>query len=221
MTDATPPVPRDRASALMIGGGSLLMALAMAHHPTAHGETLNEVVHGMVRGAAFNGLIHGVLVAVIGLLAIGYAGFADGLAHPRLARAGRLAYFAGALALGAAGLVNGFATPALAAALARGDAAALAAARPVFDALWALNQAFAAAGVVAIGTAVVVWSIALFHQAGFGRWVGAAGALASSACLVALIGGWLTLDVHGFGLFVLIQAVWGLAVAALMLWGRR
>ena len=67
---------------------------------------------------------------------------------------------------------------------------------PVFRALWELNQAFAAAGVVATGAAVVLWSI-------------------------ALIGGWLTLDVQGFGLFVLVQAIWGLAAAANMLWGRR
>ncbi len=221
MTDTAPPVPRDRMSALIIGGGSLLMAPVMAHHPTAHGETLSTVVDSLVSGAAFNGLVHGVLVAVIGMLAIGYAGFADGLAYPRLARAGRMAYFAGALALGTAGLINGFATPDLAAALAPRDAAALAAGRPVFDALWALNQAFAAAGVVAISVAILLWAITLVRQGGLGRWVGAAGALASAACLVALIGGWLTLDVHGFGLFVLVQAVWGLAVAALMLWGRR
>lgn len=216
MTDTA---ERDRVSALIIGGGSLLMGFAMAHHPTAHGHNLPEVMQNLARVQGLNALVHGSLLAISGLLAVGYAGFSDGLKFPRLARAGRLAYFAGVLAMGVGGLINGFVTPAVARKLTA--AQDLAAARPVFRALWELNQGFAAVGVMATGVAVVLWSIALIRQGGLGRWIGAAGLVANAALLVALIGGWLTLDVHGFGLFVLVQAVWGLMVAANMLWGRR
>ena len=213
------PAPRDRASAVIIGGGSLLMALVMTHHPTGHGDSLPGAVQGVMQVSGLNAMVHGALLAIIGLLAVGYAGFADGLAQPRLARAGRLAYFAGALAMSVAGLTNGFIAPGLIKALA--SAGEVAAAKPVLAALWQLNQAFAAAGVVAIGVAVVLWSVALIRQGGLGRWIGAAGGMVNAALLVALIGGWLVLDVHGFGLFVLIQAIWGVALAASMLWGRR
>lgn len=218
MTDTA---QRDRLSALIIGGGSLLMGLAMAHHPTAHGHSLPDVLQSMARINSLNALVHGSLLGIIGLLALGYAGFSDGLAFPRLARAGRLAYFAGALAMSVAGLINGFAAPAVARKLMAQPAQDLTGAAPVFSALWELNQAFAAAGVVATAMAVVLWSIALVRQGGLGRWVGAAGIAANVGLLVALLGGWLTLDVHGFGLFVLVQAAWGLMVAAHMLWGRR
>lgn len=217
----TETAERDRVSALIIGGGSLLMGFAMAHHPTAHGHDLPEVLHSMARINSLNAWVHGSLLVIVGLLAIGYAGFSDGLRFPRLARAGRPAYFAGALAMGVAGLINGFAAPAVARKLTASPAQDLNAAGPVFSALWELNQAFAAAGVVATGAAVVLWSMALVRQGGLGRWVGAAGIVATAALLIALIGGWLTLNVHGFGLFVLVQAVWGLMVAASMLWARR
>jgi len=195
------------------------MGFVMAHHPAGHGAGLPEAMHSLALVGGLNALVHGSLLAIIGLLAVGYAGFSDGLAFPRLARAGRLAYFAGALAMGGAGLINGFVAPAVARKLTA--AQDLPAAGPVFRALWELNQAFAAAGVVATGVAVVLWSIALIRQGGLGRWIGAAGVVANAALLVALIGGWLTLNVHGFGLFVLVQAAWGLMVAASMLWGRR
>eukprot|EP01030_Chromulinospumella_sphaerica_P026832 gene26832-27059_t len=119
MTDAA---PKDRVSALIIGGGSLLMALVMAHHPTGHGGNLPGAVHGVMQLSGLNALVHGTLLAIIGLLAVGYAGFSDGLRFPRLARAGRMAYFAGAMAMSVAGLINGFVAPAVSAKLAAGPA---------------------------------------------------------------------------------------------------
>jgi hypothetical protein len=59
----------------------------------------------------------------------------------------------------------------------------------VFDAFGALNRAFAAAGGAATCVAAPLWSFALARRGGAGRWVGAAGGLASAPCLAALLGG--------------------------------
>jgi hypothetical protein len=92
-----------------IGGIALIAAaagtvLAMGHHPSgAHG------------GGGLAGLVHGAMIALLGVLAFGFARFCQrrGLDRP-LILAGLSAYLASFLAHLGAATINGFVVPALA-----------------------------------------------------------------------------------------------------------
>jgi hypothetical protein len=80
-----------------------------------------------------------------------------------------------------------------------------------------VNQAFAEVHVVAAALAIMLWSLAILARGGFPRALGYTGGLLATATLAGLLSGHLRLDVHGFGLVVLGQALW-LGACAVALW---
>ena len=62
--------------------------------------------------------------------------------------------------------------------------------------------------------------VLLLPKGGASRGVGILGLLCALVPLVALAGGHLRMDLHGFGAFLLMQAIWSCAVAVLLLRGR-
>lgn len=212
---------RNWPSLLAIGLGSALMMLAMAHHPSGQAYSGPDAVREIAAAAAFNRTVHGVLIAIMAVLTAGYAGFSATLRPRALGRFGLAAFAVGALFESVAGLINGFAVSGLMEHYAGAPAETLAALGPMKQTLWQLNQAFAGAGVIAMSLAVVLWSAALVRERGVLKLVGGAGILLGLAAIGALVGGWLELDVQGFGLFVAGQAVWGLVLALVLALTRR
>lgn len=218
MNDATPILTRDRISAVAIAAGSVGMVALMALHPSVQSHGLRAVVREIAEGADASSAVHGALLVMAAVSAAGHAGLAARLRPGFLARTGLLAWLGGTIGMVAAGLINGFAVGALAKRFI--DSPDLTGLAPVLAALWELNQAAAGAGVVLMSTAVLLWSGLLVQGPGAARVLGIAGCVAGLATIGALLGGALTLDVHGFGLFVLGQALWSLA-AAILLWTRK
>lgn len=200
-------------------GGSLLLATAalaiffMMHHP--HGGHGGGAVDGLRAAAAGAGLVrgvHGALIAVMFLYAYAHTALARALGLERpLALAGLVAYLGGASALGLAGVLNGFVHPALAEHYADAGPSLAEMVQVAVRAQWELNQALAAVGALAISAALLAWSLLLLGLRGAWRWIGALGLAVGAGAGLGLLGGWIELDVHGFGRVVFAQAAWAAA----------
>jgi len=75
-----------------------------------------------------------------------------------------------------------------------------------------VNQAFARIMVVASSVAILLWSFAIMRTRALPRSAGVYGAVAAIALICAVAPGFLKLNVHGFGLTVLVQGVWFIMV---------
>jgi hypothetical protein len=200
---------------------ALLSLLVAAHHP---GPEAHDAA-GMLRAlAARSGMIegvHGALLAIFAIELAGWYGFARLLGiHRPLAAAGLILMGLGGVAMIAAGTINGFAVPSFASAYANASPADAAVAAKVLRLCWALNQALASLGAVAMGGAILLWSLALIGRGGSSRLVGLGGAIAALAIAGGIVSGLLHLHVGGFILFTALLSLWTAAVALLMLTGR-
>jgi len=108
-------------------------------------------------------------------------------------------------------LVPSRAVASVALALASAEAAA---------ALLLLVPASRMAGASLLWAMLALFSAAILRTRVLPRWIGAYGAILGPATIVALAAGHLRLDVHGFGLVVLLQSAW-LVAAGIVLCRRE
>ncbi|HXV60619.1 MAG TPA: hypothetical protein VEK15_07995 [Vicinamibacteria bacterium] len=212
-----------RASALLIGIGSFLSVVLMAHHPSTGAGDTASLVEELSREAALTSGVHGGLIALMGCLLLGFTGFSEHLGLEKLRiRAALGAYGLGIAFMIVAAMVSGFIVPGLASRYASEAAAAsvLESVRPTLRLCFQANQSAAEAGTVAMSIAILLWSWALLVRSGPSRAIGAFGLAVGAVPPLALLVGRLELDVHGMGAVVLAQAVWSVAVAV-WLYRRR
>jgi hypothetical protein len=188
----------DRAAGLALIGAAAVSMLAMAHHPTS------------LRAGATIGIVHGVMILVVGAMLYGFSHFARrrGLRRPAVL-AGLVAYGIGAAANIGAATISGFVAPALA-----GHESALH--HDLFAFAWAANQALAGLGVAAVGAAYALWSLDLLRT---NRLLAALGLLAGGVPALLLIGGWIDMHLHAAIMVYAAQALWAVLVGWLMLRG--
>ena len=159
-------------------------------------------------------LVHGILIVAAVVMVYGFLGFAMclGLGRP-LVRLGLVAYVFGSAALILAAIVNGLVFPEVAARYAERSLAEMETAGAVLAWGWEFNQALDISGVLAWSVAVCVWSLALLRLPGAWRWIGGVGVVFAVAGALAFLTGLLSFDVHGFGMYLVAQSLWCLAVA--------
>jgi hypothetical protein len=188
----------DRTAGLALIAAAATSMLAMAHHPTSYSA------------GAMIGIVHGVMILVVGAMLYGFAHFARrrGLQRPAVL-AGLVAYWIGVLAGIGAATINGFIAPALA-------AHEPAVSHDLFVLAWEANQALAKLGVVAVGAAYALWSLDLWRT---NRPIAALGLLAGGVPAVLLVGGWIDMHLHAAILVYAGQALWAALVGWLMLRG--
>ena len=89
---ATEPASSGRPAGFVLGLGSIIMVAFMALHPTVHAHGAAGLASEMSRVAVRNAVVHGTLIANLGLILLGLLGLADrrGLAR-MLVRAGIIA----------------------------------------------------------------------------------------------------------------------------------
>lgn len=192
----------DRIAGAALAAAALVSVVAMAHHPTrAHGS------------GGLNGLVHGVMLVLIALLAFGFAHFARrrGLDRPAVL-AGLVAYAMSLFAHAGAATINGFVVPAMAG---RGDGAV---SHDIFLFAWETNQALAALGVYATGAAFILWSLDLVRRdRGLPRLVGLAGLAAGAVPAALLAGGAIRMDMSGALLVYAVHAGWAALVGVMLI----
>lgn len=200
----------DRKGGLALLAGTLGMLVTMSIHPSGH-ELFEPGGFETARRLAVG--THALALASMPLSFLGTLALARRLAGPdRLAVAGLVLYGFALVAGMVAAAISGLVAPELA----RGMLDAAAGERALWNALLEgnheVNQAFAKILVFGSSAAIVLWSAAILRSHALARWVGLYGLVASAVVVLALGSGHVRLDVHGFGLIVLAQAVWFLAV---------
>ncbi len=223
MTERSPsalPFSDMRTAGAIIVAASLLALLMMAHHPSGSTRDMAVFVEQVARVGALNRVVHGALIALLAALLFGFAEFSRVFGAGRsLVSAALVAYAIGTAADIGAATINGFAVGRVAAHYAGADTAALEQLRALLHLGWAMNQSLADLGEVARAIAIVLWSLAILRTR-TQLLLGASGVLVGGAIALALLGGWLTLDVHGMLLAVLCASAWNVALGVQLLRGR-
>ncbi|HEY2027950.1 MAG TPA: hypothetical protein VGH20_01965 [Myxococcales bacterium] len=197
------------------GGAALILSagaglLTMLLHPMPHDIFGVADPHRAVTLGAY---VHGLAIAatVLGFLgAIALYRRTDDA--ERLSLSALVAFGFAAVAVTIAAAVSGFIAGPLA--LAREPTP-----RAVIQLAGLFNQAFAKIDVVATSAAILLWSLAIWRGRTLSRALAAYGFVIAPVLGLLVIFGWLRLDVHGFGLVVILQGAW-LATAGVLLLRR-
>ena len=198
---------------------SLLEVLGMLHHPSVQTSDISQAVEQIARFSRLSAIVHGVLIALMLLIAYGLVDFAFRRGLPRpLIRAGGIAYGCGVLVMVGAALVSGFIIPGVASLTPHATAVDLQINLQILLLCRVLNQSCANFAVVAMSVGIVCWSLDLCRNSGSLRAVGVFGCLVGLLPALALIFGGVHLDVPGMTEVVVAQAAWNIAVALLIIY---
>lgn len=203
--------------ALMLGAVSGIITLTF--HPGGGGQH-------HVSPAQFEMLI----AVIIGVHAFAITGlpvsFAGALALTRridsplrLAVLGLIVYGFGLVAMMAAATISGLVSPGI-----LRQIVAHSAASDQWQTLMtynhSINQGFACVGTVAFSVAILFWSILIIKRQTLPIALGIYGIISAIAVVVSLFAGLLDLDLHGFRIITLVQAIW-FFLAGMFLWRTR
>lgn len=207
-----------RAGGILLVAATLLSVLAMAHHPAVRAPDIHGALEQLKSLADLAAWVHGILIGLMLLVFYAFTEYAlqRGIERP-LVRLGLVFYGAGTVAMIGAAAVSGFVTAKVAGLMPDPTDVDLHVMAQLINYSYALNQAMANIGAVAMSAGILAWGLGLVHDRGWARVVGGIGILAGIAPAIALVVGGLHLDVHGMMLVIIIQAVWNLGVGALLI----
>ena len=225
MHDTLPYVDSTRRRAAIAGAllalATVLEIVAMSHHPTVRSSDAAQAVRQVAELAPLSGWVHGILLALMLIIAYGLSEFVLRRDFRRpLIRAGSLAYGAGVIVMLGAAMVSGFIITGLAASTPHLTSADLQINAQLLTLCRILNQTWANFGAIAMSAGIALWSADLLRESGTPRMIGVLGLLVSLVPAAALILGLMHLDVRGMTAVVLLQALWNIAVGMGMLRAR-
>jgi hypothetical protein len=204
----------NRKSGLALITGMVGTIITMALHPTGHDLMAPGQFASM---AQLNVAVHSLALVCIPILFLGALGLTQRLAAPnRLALSGLVLFGFAEVAVMIAATASGLVAPGLIHHIAA-DPGMADMWRAVLTLNGHLNQAFALVYVVASSVAIVLWSAAILKANIFARALGIYGCILGPLSVLGVLSGHLRLNVHGFGLIVLGQAIWFMT-AGVMLW---
>jgi len=188
---------RDVASGVLLLIGALAGLLIMLLHPTGAEVGAATPGHGM---DLLNRLVHGFALAVTPAVFLGLLGFARALGHSPLSTAALVVWGYGAVAVMSAAVASGYVTPSSM----HGTAAPEAFAH--YSYLW--NQGYANVNVAASGAAMVLFGLAMLRHPFGLRGPAILGIVIGAGLVLGIVTGHLRLNLHGFGLVMLAEAIW-------------
>jgi hypothetical protein len=207
----------DRMSGMALIAGMVGTIITMAFHPTGHDLSGPEHSASMMQ---LNVAVHSLALVCIPILFMGALGLTRRLASPdRLALAALVLFGFAEVGAMIAATASGLVAPGLFHHIAA-DPNMADTWRAVLTLNGHLNQAFALVFVVASSVAIVLWSAAILRSSTFSRALGIYGSVLGPLTLVVVLSGHLRLNVHGFGMVVLGQAVWFIS-AGVLLWKEK
>jgi len=203
----------DHRGSIALVGGTAATLVTMIFHPTGHdlfGVGQLESVSRILIA------VHALALLSMPVLFLGALALSQRVAMPDRVAIAALVVFSFALAAGmTAATVSGLVAPGLAREIIRGGAAGDVW-KIVFNYNGRVIQGFAQVFVAASSGAIVLWSASILRSRALGRGVAIYGLLIGPVIVIALASGHLKLRVHGFGLVVVLQAVWLIIVGVLM-----
>jgi hypothetical protein len=198
--------------ALIAGAAGGLVTMIL--HPTGH----DLFAPGHLAPAAFlAAAVHALAIASMPVSFLGALALTRRVESPLRLAVAALVVYGFALAAGMmAAVVSGFVGPGLVSEIIDAEASAGQAWRIALDYNHRLNQEFARTYAVASSAAIVLWSASILRSRSLAPGVAIYGLLVGPAIVLAVLSGHLRLNVHGFGLIVLAQAVWFVVAGALL-----
>lgn len=198
---------------------ALLTVAAMSQHPHPTRGGALGFAQEFSEKATMNVVVHGSLIALISLTAVVMVRFAErlGLRERLTTRVGLAAYIVGSLSMCVAASINGLLLTRFAQRFVDAPADELA----MLETLRILckhgNFVADMVGIVSLCAAMCVWSMELVTRGP--RWLAAVGLAAGVAPLVLLSTGNMPMTVAGFATFVVLHAVWCVAVGVALVRG--
>src|SRR5689334_11013147 len=207
----------NRASGLALIAGSAALIITMAFHPTGHQMISPDRFASIARLSI---AVHTLALASMVVLFLGACGLWQRLSPSRcLALAGLVSYGFSIVAGIITGTLNGFVAPRLIQRMLNHPEA-----KQAWDTALTYSAdvagALASVLVVTSSVAILLWSIAIVRKGLLARGLGTYGCIIGPLIMVAVLSGHIRLNVHGFGLVVLLQSVW-FVVAGVQLWRLR
>jgi len=188
---------QQRRAAIALLVGVIAPLLIMGMHPTGA-----DITSGGARLVLMNHMVHGVSLAAQPVVFLGLLGLWRSL-RSDVATAALVFYAFGIVAILSAAVLSGFVAP------------EVVAERPLLFYTGQLNQGFAKVSVAAIGASLILWGVALR----FARLPAAAGVIIGAVLVLGVLTGWLHLSASGIVIVTLLQGIWLILVAALLLRG--
>ena len=210
----------DTAYGLALIVGTVAAIVTMAFHPTGFDP------HASVEAVAYDMSIlvavHTLALLSVPLLVFGFAGVTMRAGwHRPEALLAFIIYALSAVAIMFAGIADGLINAALIPEMTGASDLKLQALKAALSYNFQFNQACAKVFVVGTSLAIILWSITLFRLGVLERRIGIIGWCISLVALFGLLSGHVHMSAHGFGLIVLLQGVWAIALGVSILRANR
>ena len=199
---------------MLLVAGSVAGLITMVLHPVGpHGDVLPSP-HALAMLALLDRAVHGLALASLPVLFLGALVLTRRLAADnRTALAALVVYGFALVAIMSAGCMSGFVGADILSKLVEGDPK-LESRRMMLDYTFRLNQAYSSVYLVGSCAAIILWSLETVRARRLPVGLGVYGLVLGPVLMVALFSGWLPLNVHGFGLVVLLQSIWFIGAGA-------
>jgi len=209
-------VKDSRLGGIVLIFGAIASVATMVFHPThfdaiASAEAITHQVRVLLA-------VHALALLSVPAVVFGFVVLTQCIGWERPASLfAFIAYCLSAIAIMFAGIADGLINAALIQKMLSADEAARGLLRAALEYNFQLNQACAKVFVFGTSLAIISWSIAIVRIGPFKRAIGVAGFFVGVAELAVLLSGRVRLDAHGFGLIIVLQAIWIVAVGVSML----
>lgn len=211
-----PSAPRasglNRIAGFLLAACTLVMLIAISHHPVAPRRRGLEALEGIVALGPTDRFVHGLLILIIFAMIFSFTVYTLGPVRMPLCITAWVAFLAGNMMVIGAALTDGFFVPGFAESYLRSAPADAAPGLAILNAAAVAIQVLTRFGFLAISAAVLLWSIDLVLERGQARLIGVLGVIAAVAVVAMLfLGG--TINVHSLMVIVGLQALWYLGIA--------
>ncbi len=212
----------DLLAAALLGLPAILSFILILHHPTLHG------IHGSAQAAqhiqataTLDGIVHGGLMLLYGMQAVGFYLLSAWLGWRRPAVvAAFMAYTASVIILAIPATLDGFVTPDIIAGCLPSLQGCADAEKAAFPIIGAMIQDFTKVALVTTDIATLFWSLTLLSIKSLaGRAAGVAGLLCGAVPMGIMLFSNIRLQPGNLAVVILAQVIWSLIAAALMMDG--
>jgi len=195
--------------------GTVAQVATMALHPTGAGAVASP--QALAQEMQVLVAVHALALLSVPVVVFGFVGVTRRLGYERSeALFALIVYVFSAVAIMFAAIADGLVNAVLIPQTVGAGEPALQTLKAALAYNFQFNQACAKVYVVGSSLAIFFWSIALIKVGIFERVVGMFGWFVALAALVGLLSGHVRMSAHGFGLIILLQAVWNIALGVSM-----
>ena len=205
---------------LLLGLISIVSIFVILHHPSIAAHDVQQQINEMIRESPENALVHGSLIMFVILISFCLTAYAQlvGLNYV-FVLFGLLIYWLGTLAMITAALMSGFVGPDLAEIYNETSEDKLLVFVGLKQLSWLINQSFANLGAICWCVAMCFWGVHLYIQQAqivITRLFAVASFIAGAGVVLSFSLGWLSLNVFGMTLVLVIVSIWQLGIAWLL-----